>query len=72
MSSLISTRLPKETLKLLDEIAKELERSRTYLINKAIENYLAEYANYQIALDRLRNKDDEIISSGNLKKQLGL
>jgi predicted DNA-binding protein len=72
MSSVVSLRLPEKILKSLDRVAKIIDRPRTYLIKKALENYLAEYADYQIALDRMRDKDDEIISSTDLRKQLGI
>ena len=42
------------------------------MIKKALENYLNEYADYQIALDRLNDKDDEIITSKDLRLTLGL
>jgi predicted DNA-binding protein len=42
------------------------------LIRKAIESYLAEQADYQIALDRMLDKDDEIISGSELRKRLGI
>ena len=32
---------------------------------------MAEYADYQVALDRLRDKDDPVISSAELRKRLG-
>ena len=67
----ISVRLPEETAKALDDLASATERSRTYLILKALETYLAEYADYQVAIDRLRDKDDPVISSGELRKRLG-
>jgi RHH-type rel operon transcriptional repressor/antitoxin RelB len=47
------------------------ERSRTYLIRKALEAYMAEYADYQVALDRLQDKGDPVISSAELRKRLG-
>ncbi len=67
----ISVRLPEETAKALDDLASVTERSRTYLIVKALETYLAEYADYQVAIDRLRDKDDPVISSAELRKRLG-
>lgn len=67
----ISVRLPEDTAKALDELAGATERPRTYLILKALEAYLAEYADYQVALDRLRDKDDPVISSAELRKRLG-
>lgn len=67
----ISVRLPEDTAKALDELASATERPKTYLILKALDAYLAEYADYQVALDRLRDKDDPVISSAELRKRLG-
>jgi RHH-type rel operon transcriptional repressor/antitoxin RelB len=66
----ICIRLPEEILRELNEIAGSLDRTKSYLIRKAIEQYLTEYVDYRIALDRLHDKDDEIISSKELKKRL--
>ncbi len=71
MSEAISIRLPEDLSKALRELAKTTERSKSYLICKAIESYMADYADYQIALDRLRDKDDPIISGSEMKKRLG-
>ncbi len=71
MAVSISVRLPESTAKALDELANATERSRTYLILRALETYLAEYADYQVALDRLRDKDDPVISAAELRKRLG-
>ncbi|TET90276.1 MAG: ribbon-helix-helix protein, CopG family [Methanomassiliicoccales archaeon] len=66
----ISLRLPKTVHEQLQEIAEESDRTKSYLIRKAIERYLEEYADYRIALDRLHDKDDEIISAKELRKRL--
>jgi len=71
MAVSISVRLPESTAKALDELASVTERPRTYLILKALEAYLEEYADYQVALDRLRDKDDPVISAAELRKRLG-
>ena len=70
MSVSISLRLPDDVATQLDDIATNIERSKSYLIKKAIEQYLEEYVDYQIALDRLNDKDDEIISSKEMRKRL--
>jgi len=70
MSSPVSVRLTDRTAKALNELAKATDRPRTYLIEKALESYLAEYADYQIALDRLRDKDDRVISAADLRKRI--
>ena len=66
----ISLRLSEEVHEQLEEIAEHTERTKSFLIRKAIEQYLAEYADYQIALDRSNDKDDEIVSSKELRKRL--
>ena len=71
MAVTVSIRLPESTAKALDELAKATERSKTYFILKALEAYLEEYADYQVALERLRDKDDPVISAGELRKRLG-
>ena len=70
MSNSVSVRLPDRTARALERLAKLTDRPKTYFIEKALESYLAEYADYQIALDRLRDKDDPVISSGELRKRL--
>ena len=67
----VSVRLPDRTASVLDELAKATDRPRSYLIVKALDAYLAEYADYQVALDRLRDKDDPVISGAELRKRLG-
>lgn len=66
----LSVRLPDATAKALDALAATTERSKTYLVLKALEAYLEDYADYQVALDRLRDKDDPVISSSALRKGL--
>jgi predicted DNA-binding protein len=70
MTKAISLRLPEDIHEQLEEIAVDTDRSKSYLIRKAIERYLDEYADYRIALERLHDKDDEIISSKELRKRL--
>ncbi len=71
MAVAVSLRLPDDIAKALDELARATERSRTYVIRKALEKYLAESADYQVALDRLRDKDDPVISAAELRRRLG-
>jgi RHH-type rel operon transcriptional repressor/antitoxin RelB len=72
MSTAISVRLPKELAEQLDSIAKETERPRSYIIQKALESYIDDYADLQIALDRLHDKTDPIVSGKELRKSLGI
>jgi predicted DNA-binding protein len=70
MTTSITVRIPDNLVDQLDELAVSLERSRAYLVKKAMEMYLSEYADYLIALGRLQDKDDDIISSQELKHLL--
>ena len=54
MSMVFSIRIPEELAKELAQIAAETERPRSFHVNKAIETYVREFADVQIALDRLR------------------
>jgi RHH-type rel operon transcriptional repressor/antitoxin RelB len=72
MNTAISVRLPKELSDQLDSIARETERPRSYIIQKALESYIDDYADLQVALDRLHDKTDPIISGRELRKSLGL
>jgi RHH-type rel operon transcriptional repressor/antitoxin RelB len=72
MSVAVSIRIPDVLAKQLEGVAKETERPRSFIIQKAIESYLEDYADLQIAIDRLRDNKDNIISSQELRKNLGL
>ncbi len=72
MSTTISVRLPENIASNLADVASETERSKSFHIQKAVEMYLEEFADVQIALDRLRDKDDPLISSEELRAEVGL
>ena len=72
MSQTISIRTPDDIFKKLDEVATETDRSKSYHILKAIEYYIEEYADLQVALDRLNDKTDPVISVNAMKESLGL
>jgi len=72
MSVSISIRIPESMANLLDEVAKETERSKSYLIQKAIQQFLEEQADLQIALDRLHDTSDPIISVNEMRNEFGL
>ena len=72
MSTAISIRVPDELAAKLSEIAKETERSKSFLIKKALEAYLAELADYQVAYDRLHDATDPVISIESMRKEIEL
>lgn len=72
MTEATSVRLPDETSKKLNELAKALDRPKTYIIKRALQEYLDEYEDYLIAVGRLNDKEDRIVSEKELKTKLGL
>jgi RHH-type rel operon transcriptional repressor/antitoxin RelB len=72
MTTAISIRLPKVLADQIDNIAKETERPRSFIIQKALESYIEDYADLQVALDRLHDKMDPVVSGKELRKSLGL
>lgn len=72
VSTPISIRIPDDLASQLDGIARETDRPRSYIVQKALESYLEDYADLQIALDRLHDGTDEVITGKELRKKLGL
>jgi RHH-type transcriptional regulator, rel operon repressor / antitoxin RelB len=72
ISTSISVRLPDDIARNLDDLARTIDRPKTYVIRKAIEEYLKEYSDYLIALERLNDKDDKVISDAEMMKLLDI
>ena len=71
MTNVVATRFSDEVLAALDDVARELRRTRAELIRRAVEIYLAEHADHQIALDRLNDPADPIVSTDEMWRDLG-
>ena len=72
MSIALSVRLPDDLVRKLEGIANETERSRAFHVQKALEAYMVDYADLQIALDRLHDQTDQVVSSKDMRKRLGV
>ena len=70
--AIFSMRLEEKLDRKLERLAKDTERPKSYFIKKALELYLDEYDEYQIALARRADKDDEALSLAQARKALGL
>jgi len=71
MSEAVSLRLPEDIAKRLNKLAKTIERSKTYIIRKALQEYIDEYEDYLIAMHRLSDKENVIITQEELVSKLG-
>ena len=72
MSTAISIRIPDDLASKLSDIAKETERPKSFHVQKALEAYLAELADLQVALDRLHDTSDRIVTADEMRKELEL
>jgi len=71
-STTISLRLPDHLADQLEDIARETERSKSFHIQKAIELYLQERADLQIAMDRLHDSSDFVVDGQEMREKLDL
>ena len=72
MTATVSVRLPDDLAKGLEDLAQTIDRPKAYVIKKALEAYLEDYSDYLIALQRLNDKDDEVISGDKMWEMLGV
>ena len=70
MNTSLSVRISEPLARELDEVAKSTERSRSFHIQQALKSYLKEQADLQIALDRLQDSTDPVVSLKDMKKSL--
>jgi len=71
MSQTLSVRLPDNLAAELNNIAEITERSKSYLVQKALEIYLQEQADLQVAIDRLRDVSDPFVSMAEMRREIG-
>jgi predicted DNA-binding protein len=71
MTKTISARLPLKMISLIDEVAEERKRKRGEVLRDALEIYLENWADYQIAMDRLKDSQDEILNEKEFLEELG-
>jgi RHH-type rel operon transcriptional repressor/antitoxin RelB len=72
MSTALSVRLPDNLAKELSNIAAATERSKSFLVQKALEEYLQNQADLQVSIDRLHDISDPIISIEEMREEIGL
>ena len=70
--AVLTLRLDEQTDRKLQKLARESERPKSYFIKKALDLYLQEYEDYQIALARRADKDDEVLTLAQVRKALGV
>ena len=66
----VSTRLPEELVRRVDEAAKGLNRSRAEVVRQAIEYYLDDAQDLRAALERLQDPADPLLEWGEVRRAL--
>jgi RHH-type transcriptional regulator, rel operon repressor / antitoxin RelB len=54
----VSIRLPDDMADRLKSLSETIDRSKAYVIKKALQAYLDEYSDYLIAQERLKDEND--------------
>ena len=72
ISTSVSIRLPDDMADSLKSLSETIDRSKAYIIKKALQAYLEDYSDYLIAQERLNDKNDTVVSSEEMRVLLGL
>ena len=70
MSTQITVRLPDEQTAALDEAAAALKRSRAEVARQAIEQYLEDFDELSVAIERLRDPSDPVLDWDEVRREL--
>jgi len=68
----ISATIDKELYKRVDELSVEEERSKSWLVSKALKSYIDEIEDIKIAYQRMTSPEKRLISSKELRKSLNV
>lgn len=66
----ITARVPDELLAALDSAAAQLQRSRAEIVRQALERYVEDFDDLDIALQRLRDPSDPVLDWEQVKRAL--
>lgn len=68
----LSFKAPKTLAKRIEDLASKLKRDKSFVIRKAIEDFLEEQSDYQIAVARLAESGSKKKSLEEIAKELNL
>ena len=70
MSTQITVRLPDGQTAALDVAAAALKRSRAEVVRQAVEQYLEDFDDLSIAVERLRDPTDPVLDWDKVRREL--
>ncbi|MBI5847915.1 MAG: ribbon-helix-helix protein, CopG family [Nitrospirae bacterium] len=69
---MLTLKLPADLEERLNQLAQKTKRSKSFYMREALTEYLEEYEDAFLALDRLNKKNAKFLSTKELEKSLGL
>ena len=66
----VTARVPEELAESLDAVAAMLKRSRAAVVRQALEQYLENFDDLSVALDRLRDPADPVLDWDEVRREL--
>lgn len=70
MKHVLSVRIPEHLAKTISDIAHERGTKPATILREALEFYLEYWSDYKIALDRLNDQKDKILTEKNFLRKL--
>ena len=70
MKKNISLSLDEDLIRKIEEICRVSERTKSWFVKKAVNNYIEDIEDVEIAFKRYFDSDSEFITESELKKQL--
>jgi len=67
---MLSLNLPKHLESKLSNLAAETKWTKSFYLKEALREYLEEYEDAYLALERLNDKNAKYLTSGEMKKRL--
>jgi RHH-type rel operon transcriptional repressor/antitoxin RelB len=68
ISTSVSIRLPDDMADSLKSLSETIDRSKAYIIKKALQAYLEDYSDYLIAQERMNDKNYKVVSSEEMRE----
>ena len=70
MSTQVTVRLPDEQTEALDAAAAALKRSRAEIVRQAVEQYLEDFDDLSVAVERLMDPSDPVLDWDDVRRDL--
>jgi predicted DNA-binding protein len=70
MKKIISVSLDEEQVKKIEDVCRISERTKSWLVKKAVDNYLEDLNDMETALERSLTEDKDLLTEKQLRRSL--